>query len=274
MALSTFADGRLWGERFGSGPPWALALHGWGRDHRDFAPVLDGLDAIALDLPGFGLSPGPPAAWSSDDYARDLVPVLGELWDGPLVVVGHSFGARVAVRLAALGAGPGLGPGLGAGAASRISALVLAGAPLAPPPGRAAPRPALAFRAGRALYRAGLVPERRMEALRNKYGSEDYREARGALRGVLVGAVAETAAGAYARPLAGWLATGGRTLELVWGERDEVASLEGARAALAGRSQVEAKVTVVPGAGHLITKDLAGQLRDALLRHAPSRLER
>ena len=127
MALSTFARGRLWGARHGTGEPWVLALHGWARDHHDFDPVLAGLDAVALDLPGHGVAPGPPAPWSTAEYAQWVAPVLDDLRSGPVVVVGHSFGARVAVRLAEE-----MGDFGGTG---RVSAMVLVGAPLAPPPG-------------------------------------------------------------------------------------------------------------------------------------------
>jgi pimeloyl-ACP methyl ester carboxylesterase len=255
MALSTFACGRLWGARSGTGAPWALALHGWGRDHRDFAPVLAGADALALDLPGFGVAPEPPSAWSSRDYAEWVAPVLEEMAAGPVVVVGHSFGARVAVRLAEL-------------APARVGALVLVGAPLAPAPGAGKVRPAFSYRAARALHRAGLVGEARMEELRQRHGSDDYRRASATMRGVLVKAVAETASSAYLGVLRRWVPAGG-ALELVWGEHDAVASLAGLLEALARPPRVPAKVTVVRGAGHLISAEVAEALRAAVLGHAP-----
>ena len=262
MALSTFASGRLWGARYGTGRPWVLALHGWARDHHDFDPVLSGLDAVALDLPGHGVAPEPPAAWSSTEYAQWVAPVLEELGAGPLVVVGHSFGARVAVRLT--GQAPAC-PGAG-----RIAALVLVGAPMAPPPGQAARRPPLAYRAGGALRRAGLLPEARMEQLRQKYGSEDYRRASRTMRGVLVKAVAETAASAYVPSVRSWAAAG-RALELVWGEQDTVTSRAGLEAALGGLPpSAPVRTTVVPAAGHLMTPPVAAEVRAAVVRHQPA----
>jgi pimeloyl-ACP methyl ester carboxylesterase len=269
MALSTFAGGRLWGARYGAGRPWALALPGWGRDHRDFDAVLEGLDAVALDLPGFGVAPEPPAAWSTREYARFIAPVLDDLADGPVVAVGHSFGARVAVHLVT---GPAPAEPTSAEPASerKIAALVLTGAPLALAPGSAPSRPALAYRAGRALHRAGLLSSERMEGLRRKHGSEDYRQASEVMRGVLVKAVQETANGTYMPALRQWVSAGG-SLELVWGDRDQVASLPGLQAQLTGPPVVHAALTLVPGAGHLITPALAVQLRAALLRSRPQR---
>lgn len=262
MALSTFADGRLWGARHGTGAPWVLALHGWCRDHHDFDPVLAGLDAVALDLPGHGVAPEPPAPWSSTEYADWVAPVLDDLGAGPVVVVGHSFGARVAVRLVEEVEG-----NAGTG---RVGALVLVGAPLAPPPGAGTGRPPLVYRAGRALHRAGLVPEARMERLRQKYGSEDYRRASRMMRGVLVRAVSETAQAAYVPAVRSW-AGAGRPLELLWGELDTDTSLSGGQAALEGASGAPAsvRITVVPGAGHLMTAPVAAEVRAALLRHQP-----
>jgi pimeloyl-ACP methyl ester carboxylesterase len=238
-----------------------LALHGWGRDHHDFDAVLAGLDAVAIDLPGHGVAPEPPAPWSSSEYAQWVAPALEDLSAGPVVLVGHSFGARVAVRLVEQGA-----PGPGAG---RVGALVLVGAPLAPAPGGGARRPPLAYRAGRALHRAGLVPEDRMERLRQKYGSEDYRRASRMMRGVLVKAVAETARAAYMPAVRSW-AGAGRPLELVWGERDTVTSMAGCQAALEALAPtVPVRITVVPGAGHLMTAPVVAGVRAALVRHQP-----
>jgi pimeloyl-ACP methyl ester carboxylesterase len=255
MPLSSFAGGRLWGERYGNGRPWVLALHGWGRDHRDFGGVLSGLDAVAIDLPGFGASPEPPEAWSTSQYAGALVPVLDECFgDGGLVVVGHSFGARVAVHLAT---------------DPRVDALVLAGAPLALPPGERPARPALAFRAVRALRRVGLVSEARLEEARRRHGSQDYKSASPTMRGVLVKSLAETASGAYLDALGAFLDRGGR-LEVISGERDEVAPLAGLQAWLATRGAGgSARAVVVPGAGHLISPALAEELVVAVRRRRP-----
>ncbi|HET9061321.1 MAG TPA: alpha/beta fold hydrolase [Acidimicrobiales bacterium] len=261
MALSTFAGGRLWGARYGAGPARVLALHGWARGHSDFDPVLDGMDAIALDLPGFGVSPEPPSSWSTQEYAGYVSKVFAEMAEGPLVVLGHSFGGRVGVWLARMAppTGAGVAPGR-----NHVAALVLTGAPLAPFPGSKVSRPAAGYRLGRAMRRAHLISEARMEDLRRRYGSEDYRRASPLMRGVLVKSVAETASAAYTNPLQEWRGHGGR-LALVWGERDDVASLEGTMAAC--RVPPE-EVRVVHGAGHILTPALSAELRAVVRRVA------
>jgi pimeloyl-ACP methyl ester carboxylesterase len=143
---------------------------------------------------------------------------------------------------------------------------VLTGAPLAPAPGKGRSGPSFAYRAGRALHKAGLVSEERMERLRRKHGSTDYRNASPMMRGVLVKAINETASAAYLPPLRAW-AGAGNPVELVWGERDKEALLAGVQEGLDGLTSV--RVTVVPGAGHLIGPQLASEVRAALLRHRP-----
>jgi pimeloyl-ACP methyl ester carboxylesterase len=264
MALSTFASGRLWGARYGTARPWVLALHGWARDHHDFDEVLAGFEAVALDLPGHGVAPEPSEPWSTSQYADWVAPVLQDpvLQDpggGPWVVLGHSFGARVAVHMAAS-----MGPSAGA---NGIKALVLTGAPLAPAPGKRRARPSLSYRAGRALHRAGIVSDDRMERLRRSHGSDEYKRASPIMRGVLVKAVGETADSAYIPPLRQWAADGG-ALELVWWERDPEASLAGVLEGLDGLTPRQP--TVVPGSGHLMSGALVGEIRAALRRHQPA----
>jgi pimeloyl-ACP methyl ester carboxylesterase len=257
MALSSFLGGRIWGTRHGAGPPQVLALHGWGRDHHDFDTVLEGFPAVAVDLPGHGVAPDPPAAWSTREYAEWVAPLLADLGPPPLVVVGHSFGGRVALHLATIVAGPGHTQ------PDPLSALVLTGVPFGLPSGRNTRGPNLAYRIGRGLHRAGLLPEARMEHLRQKYGSQDYRRASPVMRGVLVKAVRETSTGSYHALLRAW-AGAGHQVELIWGEMDTVAPQAAARTAAEGLPSVH--MTVLAGTGHIITPRLAEELRSALLR--------
>ncbi|MDO6592075.1 MULTISPECIES: alpha/beta fold hydrolase [Rhodobacterales] len=80
--------------------------HGWGRTHADFLPVAELIAGqarcILFDLPGFGDTPRPDDAWDTHDYADYMRDVLAEkIGDQPYIWVGHSFGARVGLRLAA-----------------------------------------------------------------------------------------------------------------------------------------------------------------------------
>lgn len=238
--LSAFADGRLFGVRTGDGPPRVLALHGWRGSHAQMLPALAGVDAIALDLPGFGASPPPPTGWGSEDYAELVGTVLGELSQPP-VVLGYSFGGRVAVHLAA-------------SYPDRVRSLVLTGAPLIRGEGRA--RPSFGYRLARSAHRAGVLSDARMEAIRKQHGSDDYRAADGVMREVFVRVVNES----YESQLRATTCP----VELVYGEDDTAAPV--AQARRAADLLAQARLTVVPGGTHWSVVDRPDVLRAAIER--------
>jgi len=55
---------------------------------------------IAVDLPGFGASNSVAGPYDLDRFAAELRALLASLGTGPVVAVGHSMGAKVALRLA------------------------------------------------------------------------------------------------------------------------------------------------------------------------------
>jgi pimeloyl-ACP methyl ester carboxylesterase len=84
-----------------------LFLHGWGLDHRAYKRALSrlvgaGARVLAPALPGFGGSaPVPASRCSIEGYADWLTGFLDAVGvDGPVVVMGHSFGGGVAIRFA------------------------------------------------------------------------------------------------------------------------------------------------------------------------------
>jgi pimeloyl-ACP methyl ester carboxylesterase len=90
-------------DQVGDGTPVVLLHAGiadrtmW-RDHLDWLAEA-GHRAVAVDLPGFGASaiePGPQAPW------EDVLRTLRELGIDRTAVVGNSFGAAVALRVAAV----------------------------------------------------------------------------------------------------------------------------------------------------------------------------
>ena len=234
--LATVADGKIVAERWGEGDPSVIALHGWGRGRLDWVPILSHLDALAPDLPGFGLTPAPTSVWGSADYARSLLNLL----DGtPKVIVGHSFGGRVALHLAIM-------------APDQVRSLVLTGVPLL----RTGPTrgPALPFRIAKALSSKGLLSEARMDAFRNRYGSQDYRAASGVMRNILVKLISES----YDEDIRNISCP----VELVWGEHDNEVPLSIARSAT-GQFR-HANLTVVPDAAHLLTPEFTLPLQKAI----------
>jgi len=230
VALRALADGALFAEAYGDGPPRVLALHGWGRRGSDFAPSMAGFDALAVDLPGFGATPAPEEVLGAEGYARIVAPVL-ETFDTPPVVVGHSFGGRIAVCLAA--AHP-----------DRVGSLVITGAPLVRL--GSGPGPSAAYRMLRFLNKIGLIGDVRMEEIRRSRGSADYRAATGAMREILVKVVNES----YEPQLKELQ----NRVVLLWGEDDHEVPVTVAEQALRIIRQAggTAELEVLPGVGHLV----------------------
>jgi pimeloyl-ACP methyl ester carboxylesterase len=226
MTLRTHLGGSIFAEHLAGQTPTVLALHGWGRTRADLVAALAGREAIALDLPGFGASPPPPEAWGAAGYADRVAELLRDAEVGPVLVVGHSFGGRVAAHLAA-------------DHPELVSGVVFIGTPL----WRSAPagKGPLAYRAVRRLRRLKLVPESVLESRRQRYGSADYRAADGVMRDVLVTVVNED----Y-RPQ---LSRIGVPVGFCWGAADTAAP---ASVATAAAELVAHCVTcdIVDGAGH------------------------
>ncbi|MDR3332651.1 MAG: alpha/beta hydrolase [Synergistaceae bacterium] len=84
-------------------------LHGWGSEFSVFREFLDGLSGYyrtcSLDLPGFGGSDEPPSGWSVGDYADFVLDFLAALGICSAVLVGHSFGGRIVIKLTGMGEG-------------------------------------------------------------------------------------------------------------------------------------------------------------------------
>lgn len=244
--LRAYGDGKIFGETYGSGPIRVVWLHGWGRRGRDFAGAATqlaerGIASVAFDLPGFGSSPSPVVSGGAALYSELLTSILLSVSDEPFVLVGHSFGGKVATVFAAEHP-------------EQVRALVLTGVPLVRlSPARTSP---VGFRLLRWLHRQKLVSDQRMESARQKYGSSDYRRASGVMREIFVNVVNESHE---------------RQLELlpmpvmmVWGMDDHEVPLDVARRAgeLVGGTH---SLKLVPGVGHLLPTEAPGALVDAVL---------
>lgn len=158
--------------------PVILWGHGWGQDHKAFIPLAESLRGyrhILIDFSGFGKTPQPDTDWATQDYADAVAAWIKEQEFKNIHWVGHSFGGRVGIQLAARH--PDLVKGL----------FLIAAA------GLKRKRPLhkkiyfwLRTRAFKVLKNIGI----NNDWLRSKFGSRDYNNA-GAMRGILVKTISE-----------------------------------------------------------------------------------
>jgi pimeloyl-ACP methyl ester carboxylesterase len=83
--------------------PTIVILHGWGLSHSRFIPLIKefetrGYKVYAPDFPGFGESAMPDRPYTLTDYAQFFSDYLAEKHIQHAIVIGHSFGGRVALR--------------------------------------------------------------------------------------------------------------------------------------------------------------------------------
>jgi pimeloyl-ACP methyl ester carboxylesterase len=79
-----------------------IILHGWGSNKNlmksSFLPYMKGFRHIYIDLPGFGKSSN-PISLTTQDYAEILEIFLAQIGASKDIILGHSFGGKVALLL-------------------------------------------------------------------------------------------------------------------------------------------------------------------------------
>lgn len=85
--------------------PTIVILHGWNLSAERFSSLTEefkkiGYKVFAPDLPGFGHERAPEVAWHIDDYAGFLQEYFWKNRIKHPILIGHSFGGRVALSYA------------------------------------------------------------------------------------------------------------------------------------------------------------------------------
>lgn len=87
----------------GEGPP-VILLHGWGVDSNtflDFIKIIKSAYTVfAIDLPGFGQSEEPSNPYTLDDYVKLIEQFVFDKQLLTPILIGHSFGGRIAIKYA------------------------------------------------------------------------------------------------------------------------------------------------------------------------------
>ncbi len=224
----------------GEGKPVVL-LHGWGASSeslQDVAKALaDRFRVFAIDLPGFGWTSPPPGVWGTREYAAHVETFMERAGIASASLLGHSFGGRIALALAALHP-------------QRVRSLVLvASAGIRPKRGVDY---YLKIGAAKLAKRVLLLPiwgrlgERVASAVYRRVGSSDYQSA-GPMRATLVKVVNED--------LRDLLPSVRVPTLIVWGDRDrEVprSSME-----LMAKGIQGSRLEIMEGAGHFPFRDMS-----------------
>ncbi len=107
---------RAWPEQFDPQRPTILMVHGAGGRseiwNAQLRPLGRNFNAIAIDLPGHGRTPG-KACEQISEYAHWLVELMESCFEAPVVLMGHSMGGAICQKAALQGS-------------TRIKALILA----------------------------------------------------------------------------------------------------------------------------------------------------
>ena len=241
-----------------------LFMHGWGSNFSSFKPFLDrmsepglGYRACAFDLPGFGQSSEPPAAWAVDDYTDFALDFLAALGIKSAVLIGHSFGGRIAIKLAARKNLQIKIPKIilvdSAGIRNKKTAKQMARQ--------------LLYKAVKRVVSIGYVQKKfpgLLEKWQKKMSSEDYRNASLRMRECLVKAISED--------LTPCLPLISCPVLLIWGENDTATPL--AHAKIMEKLIPDAGLVILKNAGHYSFLDQSytfGKVLDSFLEIDKSR---
>lgn len=187
----------------GSGQDIVL-LHGWGQNIQMMEPLgklfYDKYRVTIIDLPGFGLSDNPNFAYSVYDYVEVVHDLLLELGAKNPIMIGHSFGGRLAIIYAST---------------YETKKVVLFGAPCIRKEYKSKKQDIL-----KKLNKVKILSPIASLA-KNFMGSEDYKNAKGIMREVFVKVVNEDLSNCAKRIECPCL--------LIWGTNDQAAPIEDAR---------------------------------------------
>lgn len=210
----------------------ALLLHGWGGDHQtltDLKSALPKQRIIAPDLPGFGGSQPPVEAWGVEGYADFIMALLDKLEIKKIdILIGHSFGGRIALELT------------GGGRLNPDKLILLASHGL--PEDRRELKNRLL---GLAANIGRILPPAWRRLAGQRFRSEDYRQTTGIMSQVFLKVIAQDATASASRIKSDTL--------LIYGQDDTTTPPEMGRRF--NRIIVGSRLEVIENAGHYVHLD-------------------
>ncbi len=231
-------------EQYGAGED-VLFLHGWGSSSEAFtflgSRIAKKYRVTAIDFPGFGKSDMPGKPWCVEDYAQLLLAFMEQLSLKNPIMIGHSFGGRVIIKLC----------GTGRVIPSKIILMDAAGV-RTPPSFKTKMRTRCFKTAKWALTRKPWAKacEPTLQKVRAFFGTADYNNAPDVLRQTLVRVVNED--------LTHHLSSITASTLLIYGENDTATPV--AHAKIMEREIPDAGLCVIPDAGHWAFVEKAGHV--------------
>ncbi len=208
-----------------------ILLHGWGQNIEMMKPLGDNFSdkyrITILDLPGFGESDEPKNTWTIDDYELMLEDFIKELKIKKPIIIGHSFGGRLAIRYSAR---------------NPIEKLVLFGSPCI----RIQEALPLNVRILKSLKKLPGM-NKIGEYMKQYIGSRDYKAASPVMRQTLVEVVNEDLS-KYAKEIE-------EPTLLIWGQNDTEAPV--AEAKELEKIMIDAALIILPGTHYAYLENLA-----------------
>ncbi|MDK2886024.1 MAG: hypothetical protein PWP54_582 [Thermosipho sp. (in: thermotogales)] len=178
-------------------------IHGWGGNLHSLFPIARQLNykSVLIDLPGFGQSETPSSPIDSFKYASIIQKLLENSGINEAILIGHSFGGKIAAIIASK-------------KPEWLKGLVLISSP------GIKLKKSLNVEIKKFIYKTlkkliSILPnnEKFVEKLRNKFGSEDFKNSKGTMREILKIVVEEDISDILSE-------INCKTL-LIWGEKDK-----------------------------------------------------
>jgi pimeloyl-ACP methyl ester carboxylesterase len=230
----------------GQGCPLIL-MHGWGCNHttvRSIAATAALTHTVYnIDFPGFGSSQEPSEVWGVERYTQIIEELVSKEHLEKPVLVGHSFGGRVAILFASR---------------NPVEKVILVDAAgIKPKRSLKYYAKVYSFKAGKKFWQLVLGKEKaqkRIDEMRAKRGSSDYAGASPMMRAILSKVVNEDLTDRLPLIKAPSL--------LIWGENDTATPLADAKKMV--KLIPDAGLVSFPGCGHYSFLDNPVQFRAVL----------
>jgi pimeloyl-ACP methyl ester carboxylesterase len=214
-----------------------LFLHGWGGNLESFRKAMclaDRFTVTAVDFYGFGKTPAPPHPVNLDYYVQGVLELIKHYNIDDIIVIGHSFGGRVALKLADL--------------CGRVSGIILADS------AGLKPRRGVNYYFKVFCYKCGKF----LKLNQQNAGSNDYRRLSGVMKKTFINIVNEDLTKTAKRIVVPTL--------LIWGGEDRETPLYMLKKL--NKYIAKSKAVIFEGAGHFAYLEQSGRFIDLVREFA------